>query len=171
MDFSRVFKTGIVSGIIYGVLQGIVSVLSYVFYREQIIEMLRSSIPSNVNIPMTMSQLADMGIIFAIPGSLIGGIIAGIITCFIFSLMHEELLGKNSKRKGVFLCVLLSAGTLLGEIAYPGGMIAGIFMVQTRFPMLSPLSFAFFLVFGYMTGSFYDRFSKHKKDVKCAKKE
>ena len=51
MDWGRIFKTGAVAGVIYGILQGIVSVLTFVFYREQIIELMRSSIPSNVEIP------------------------------------------------------------------------------------------------------------------------
>jgi hypothetical protein len=163
MDFSRILKTGAVSGAIYGVLQGIVSVLSYVFYRQDIIDLIRASIPSGVDIPMTMDQLADIGMITAIPGSIIGGIIAGIIVAFIFSLMHEDLWGKNDKIKGVFLCVLLTIAILLGEALYPNGIVAGLFMVQTRFLMLTPLSVAFFIFSGYLTGMFYERFGGGKR--------
>jgi len=164
MNFSRVLKAGAVSGIIYGVMQGFVALLSYVFYREQIIAMIRASIPSNVNIPMTMDQLADIGMMAAIPGSIIGGIIAGIIVCFVFSLMYEELMGRNSKRKGLFICILIAAGIVLGELAYPGGLVGSILLVQTRYLMLAPLSIAFFIIFGYIMGVFYDRFEggKHK---------
>lgn len=170
MDFSRVLKAGAVSGAVYGVLQGIVTILAYVFYRGQIIEMIRGSIPSNVNIPMTMEQLADIGMISAIPGSVIGGVIAGIIVCVIFSLIYDELLGKDSKRKGVFLCLLILVGIVLGELASPG-IIGGIFMVQIRYILLAPLSAAFFLVLGYMLGIFYDRFdSKRKSRESRAKK-
>ncbi len=168
MDFLRIIKAGAVSGIIYGVMQGIVSILAYVFYREDIIEMIRKSIPANVNIPMTIDQLADIGMISAIPGSMIGGIIAGIIVCFIFALMHNELIGKNFKRKGLFLCILITIAIILGEAAYPSGIVGGIFMVQTRFIMLAPLNIAFFLVLGYLLGLFYDRFAPHK-GVKCKK--
>lgn len=170
MDFSRVLKAGALSGIIYGILQGIVSVLSYIFYREQIIEMLRAAMPSNVNIPLTMDQLANIGMMYAIPGSIIGGIIAAIIVCFIFSLMYDELLGKNSKRKGVFLCLLVLAGIVLGELASPG-VIGGIFMVQTRYLLLAPVSVAFFLVLGYLLGIFYDRFDTKRKSKECKAKK
>jgi hypothetical protein len=170
MDFSRVLKTGVVAGAIYGVLQGIVSVLSYIFYREQIIETIRASIPSNANIPMTMDQLANIGMVFAVPGSIIGGIIAGIIICFIFSLMYVELLGKDSKRKGVFLSLLILAAVAAGELAYPG-VIGGIFMVQTRFILLAPLSGAFFVVLGFMLGLFYDRFDTKRKAKECKVKK
>ncbi len=162
MDWGRIFKTGAVAGVIYGILQGIVSVLTFVFYREQIIELMRSSIPSNVEIPLSMEQLADIGMISAIPGSIIGGIIAGIIVCFIFALMYNELLGKDSKRKGIFLCFLLLIGIGLGELAYPG-VIGGIFMVQTRYIMLTPLNVVFFLVFGYLLGNFYDKFGQKER--------
>jgi hypothetical protein len=163
-------KAGAVSGAIYGVLQGIVSVLAYVFYREQIIEMIRASIPSNVSIPMTMDQLANIGMISAIPGSIIGGIIAGIIFCIIFSLMYDELLGRDSKRKGVFLCLLLLAGIVVGEFAYPG-LIGGIFMVQTKFILLAPVSAAFFFILGYVLGIFYDRFDTKRKSKECKAKK
>jgi hypothetical protein len=170
MEYARVLKTGAVSGAIYGVLQGIVSVLSYVFYRQQIIDMIRASLPSNVNIPMTMDQLADIGMISAIPGSVIGGIIAGVIFSAIFAVMYSELLGKDSKRKGLFLGVLLFAGILAGELAYPG-LIGGIFMVQTKFILLAPLSAAFFFALAYLTGMFYDRFDpKRKTGERKAKK-
>lgn len=162
MDWGRIFKTGAVAGVIYGILQGIVSVLTFVFYREQIIELMRSSIPSNVEIPLSMEQLADIGMISAIPGSIIGGIIAGIIVCFIFTLMYNELLGKDSKRKGLFLCILLLIGIGLGELAYPG-VVGGIFMVQTRYIMLTPLNVVFFLVFGYLLGNFYNKFGQKER--------
>ena len=162
MDWGRIFKTGAVAGVIYGILQGIVSVLTFVFYREQNIELMRSSIPSNVEIPLSMEQLADIGMISAIPGSIIGGIIAGIIVCFIFTLMYNELLGKDSKRKGLFLCILLLIGIGLGELAYPG-VIGGIFMVQTRYIMLTPLNVVFFLVFGYLLGNFYNKFGQKER--------
>jgi hypothetical protein len=162
MDFSRILKTGAVSGVIYGVMQGIVSVLAYVFYRQEIIDMIRKSIPANVSMPMTVEQLADIGMMFAIPGAIIGGIIAGIIVCFIFVLMHAELMGKNSKMKGLFLCILIAVAIILGEAAYPGGIVGGILMVQTRYLLLVPLSIAFFLMLGYLLGLFYDRFAHHK---------
>lgn len=157
MDWGRFLKTGVVAGIIYGILQGIVTMLSYVFYREQIIEIIRSSIPSNIEIPMTMEQLADIGMMTAIPGSIIGGIIAGLIFAFIFSLMYSELIGKNSKRKGLFLAILLLIGIIIGELALQG-VVGGLFLFQTKFIMLTPLNAVFFLVFGYVIGIFYDKF-------------
>ncbi|MCX6818142.1 MAG: hypothetical protein NTU57_04770 [Candidatus Aenigmarchaeota archaeon] len=170
MDFSRVLKTGLVSGIIYGVMQGITSVFSYVFYREQIKEMIKAAIPSNANIPMTMDQLADIGMMSAIPGSIVGGIIVGIVMAVIFALMYESLMGGNSRKKGIFLCLLLLAGIILGELAYPG-FIGGLFMVQTRFILLAPISAAFFVAYGYILGLFYDRFSSHKHKAAEYKKE
>jgi hypothetical protein len=162
MDWGRLFKTGAVAGVIYGILQGIVATFSYVFYREQIIEIIRSAIPSNAQIPMTMEQLADMGMMFAIPGSIFGGIIAGIIVAFIFSVLYEELMGRDSKKKGIFLAFLLLICIGLGELAY-AGVLSAMFMVQTKFIMLAPLSAIFFLALGYLTGMFYDKFEdKHK---------
>ncbi len=159
MNLSLVFKTGLASGVIHGILQGVISLLTFVIYREQIIETIRNSIPSNVNIPFTVEQLADMGMMFAIPGSIIGGMIAGVIVCFIFSFMYHELLGKNSKVKGIFLCALLLVGVIFGEFVYPG-VVGGIFLLNTRYLLLLPASFAFFLVFGYVMGMFYDKFGK-----------
>lgn len=157
MEWGRLFKTGLVSGIIYGVLQGIVSMLSYVFYREQIIETIRAALPSNVEIPMTMEQLADIGMMFAIPGSIVGGIIAGLVFAFIFSVLYGELVGKDSKRKGLFLSILLLIAIVLGELAYRG-VLGGLFLFQTSFVMITPLNAVFFIVLGYLTGMFYDKF-------------
>ena len=171
MDLSRVLKTGLVSGIIYGIMQSIVSVLSYVFYREQIKEIIRAAIPSSTNIPMTMDQLADIGMITAIPGSIVGGIIAGIVMAVIFAIMYENLMGRDSKRKGIFLCLLMLFAIVIGEVAYPN-FIGGLFMVQTRFILLAPLSAAFFVAYGYVLGLFYDRFAGHKhKAVECKKED
>lgn len=172
MDFSRILKTGIVSGIIYGAMQGVISLLSFVFYREQIIAMLRDSIPSNVNIGMTMDQLADISMVTAIPGSIVGGMITGILMCVIFALMYDTLLGKDSRKKGIFLCLLIMAGIIVGELAY-SGVVGGIFMVQTRFIMLAPLSAAMFIAYGHVLGLFYDRFanSKHKSAAQCKSKK
>ena len=174
MDWGRILKTGAVAGIIYGFLQGIVSLLSYVFYREEIIKMITSSIPKNVNIPMSVEELADIGMISTIPGSLVGGIVTGIIFAFIFRLMYKELIGSKDETKGLFLSVLLAAGVGLGELAYPG-VLGGIFLINTHFVMLLPLNFAFMLVLGYSSGMFYKKFGDederthktHKGKKKC----
>ena len=164
MEWGHILKTGAVSGAIYGVLQGIASILSYVFYRGEIIKLIQSSLPKNVEIPMTTEQLADMGMMFAIPGAIIGGLIAGIIFTFIFAIMFNELIGKTSAKKGLLLSVLLTVAIALGEITYQG-VLGGIFLVTTRFIMIAPLSFAFFIALGYITGMFYDKFDeKHKKN-------
>ena len=164
MDWGRIFKTGAVAGVIYRVLNIAVVVLSFVFFREQIKELIQSAIPPDLqsSIPMTIDQLVDISMFSSVPSSIVGGIIPGIIVCFIFVLMYNELLGKDSKRKGIFLCVLLLIGIGLGELAYPG-VIGGIFMVQTRYILLTPLSVVFFLVFGYLLGNFYDKFEQKER--------
>ncbi|MCK5023441.1 MAG: hypothetical protein KAS04_04680 [Candidatus Aenigmarchaeota archaeon] len=163
MEWSRILKTGAVSGAIYGVLQGIVSILSYVFYRAEIMKLIQGSLPKNVEIPMTIEQLVDMGMMFALPGSIIGGIIAGIVFAFIFAIMYNELVGKTSAKKGLLLSVLLAVAIALGELTYQG-VLGGIFLVTTRFLMLAPLSFVFFIALGYLEGIFYDKFEeKHPK--------
>ncbi len=164
MDWGRIFKTGAVAGAIYGVLNIAVVVLSFVFFREQIKELIQSAIPPDLqsSIPMSIDQLVDISMFSSVPSSIVGGIIPGIIVCFIFALMYNELLGKDSKRKGIFLCFLLLIGIGLGELAYPG-VIGGIFMVQTRYILLTPLSVVFFLVFGYLLGNFYDKFEQKER--------
>ena len=159
MEWGRIFKTGAVSGAIYGVLNIAVVVLSFVFFREQMKELIQRAITPDIQarLPITIDQIVDMSMFSSIPGSIIGGVITGIIVCFIFALMYNELLGKDSKRKGIFLCVLLLVAVALGELAYPG-VVGGIFMIQTGFIMLAPLSVVFFLVFGYLLGKFYDKF-------------
>lgn len=161
MNWGRILKTGVVAGLVYGFLQGTVALLSYVFYREEIVKIITSSIPRNVNIPMTAEELADIGMISAIPDSLIGGIISGIIFAFIFALMYGELMGNRPETKGLFLSVLLAVAVGLGELAYPG-VLGGIFLVTTRFLMLAPLSFVFFIVLGYLSGMFYRRFGEEE---------
>ncbi len=155
MNLGHVIKTGAVSGLIYGILQGGVSLLSYIFYREQIIEMIQKSIPSNI--PISIEQIVNIGMVMSMPSSAIAGIFVGILTSVIFSLIHRELMGKNSKVKGVFLCVLISVAVIIGEFIQPN-VTSGLFMIHTRFPVLAPLSFACFLIFGYLLGMFYDRF-------------
>lgn len=165
MEWGRIFKTGAVAGAIYGVLNIAVVVLSFVFFREQIKELIQSAIPPSLqaNLPMGIDQLVDISMFTSAPGSVVGGIITGVITCFIFALIYNELIGKDSKRKGVFLCVLLLVAVALGELAYPG-VVGGIFMIQTRFILLAPLSAVLFLVFGYLLGNFYDKFEQRGRE-------
>jgi hypothetical protein len=77
-------------------------------------------------------------------------------------MMYSELIGKNSKRKGLFLAILLLMGIILGELALQG-VVGGLFLFQTRFIMLTPLNAVFFLVFGYVIGMFYDKFEPEGK--------
>ena len=167
MEWGRIFKTGAVAGAIYGAMNIIVVMLSFAFYRDDIKKLIESSIPSayKSQIPMTMDQLVDISMYTSVPGSIVGGIIAGIIVCFIFALMYGELMGKDSKRKGLFLTILLTIAIVLGELAYPG-ILGGIFAVNTRFLMIAPISIALFIIFGYILGNFWERFGEKEMKVR-----
>ncbi|NIO23304.1 MAG: hypothetical protein GTN38_04745 [Candidatus Aenigmarchaeota archaeon] len=160
MKWGLGIKTGIVAGAVYGFLAGIVATVVTILMREEIIKQIQAQfarIPQDI--PITAEQVYPITVAMSIPGSIIGGLIVGAVLGIVFLVLYGELLGKDSKRKGIFFAVLLIVGTGLAELAFPGSGLS-LIMIQTRYILLTPVNILFFLVFGYLLGKFYDRFKK-----------
>jgi len=160
MKWGLGLKTGVVAGAIYGLLSGIVTLAITIVMREDIINQIQAQfarLPQDI--PITAEQIYPITVVMSIPGSVIGGVIVGAILGIVFLVLYGELLGKNSKRKGLCFAILLIIGTGLAELAFPKSGLP-LIMIQTTYIMFTPVNILFFLVFGYLLGKFYDRFKK-----------
>jgi len=162
MEWKLGIKTGLVAGAIYGFLAGIVALAISIVMREEIIKQIQAQFARvPYDIPITAEQVYPITVAMSVPGAVISGLIVGAILGIVFLVLYGELLGKDSKRKGLFFVILLIIGLGLAELAFPGSGLP-LVMVQTSYLVFTPLNILFFLVFGYLLGRFYDRFSKKK---------
>ncbi|NIO20663.1 MAG: hypothetical protein GTN76_07970 [Candidatus Aenigmarchaeota archaeon] len=160
MKWKPGLKTGVVAGAVYGFLTGIVALAITIVMKDDIIKQIQAQFASvPYDIPITAEQVYPITVAMSIPGAIMSGLIVGAILGIIFMILHGELLGKNSKRKGLCFVILLIIGTGIAELAFPGSGLP-LVMVQTTFIMFTPLNILFFLAFGYLLGRFYDRFNK-----------
>ncbi len=153
-------KSGITAGAIYGLLTGFISLAISVVMKDEIIKQIQAQfarLPQDI--PITAEQVYPITLVMSIPGAVIGGLVVGAILGIVFLSLYNELLGKDSKRKGLFFVILLIIGFGLAELAFPGSGLP-LIMIQTTFLMFTPLNILFFLVFGYLLGKFYDRFKR-----------
>lgn len=151
-------KAGVVAGAIYGVLAGIVGIIYLIAKKDEIIAMLNGQLSSlGVNVPMTAEQLYPMTIIGAPINAIISGLIIGAVLGVVFSLLREELIGKNNRIRGVCFSVLILIALGIGELAAPN-LSMGFILINTGFLPSAVLGVIFFLAFGYLLGMFYDRF-------------
>jgi hypothetical protein len=163
VERSACAKGGLAAGAIYGLLTGIVSTAYIVLMKEQVIAQIRialASVPGGV--PITAEDIYPITLISAIPSALIYGVILGAILGMVFSFFYAELMGKNSRMKGLLFSILIIVALAIGEAAAPNHSL-GIIMVNTNFLPLAPVGVALFLLFGFLNGVFYDRFSCKKK--------
>jgi len=153
-------KSGITAGAIYGLLTGFISLAVSVVMKDEIIKQIQAQftrLPQDI--PITAEQVYPITLVMSIPGAVIGGLVIGAILGIVFLSLYNELLGKDSKRKGLCFSMLLIAGTGIAEIVFPKSGLP-LMMIQTTFLMFTPLNILFFLVFGYLLGKFYDRFKR-----------
>jgi hypothetical protein len=163
MKWVHALKSGAVAGAIYGVFAGIIGMVYLIVMKEQAIQKIQAAIPREANIPMSIDQIYSITMISSLPSAVIFGLIVGAVFGVMFGLMREELLGKNEKFKGLFLALLLLICLVVVEVFSPENMIGGFFMLRFSYLPLAPFSAAAFLVFGYLTGMFWERFEKKKK--------
>lgn len=160
MKWGLGLKTGVVAGAIYGLLNGFVALAITIVMREELIKQIQAQFARlPYDIPITAEQIYPITVAMSIPGSIMGGLIVGAILGIVFLILYGELMGKDSKRKGLCFSILLIIGTGLAEIAFPGSGLP-LIMIQTSYLVFTPVNILFFLVFGYLLGKFYDRFKK-----------
>jgi hypothetical protein len=156
-------KSGAVAGAVYGAIAAIIGIIYMVVMREEVIQRIQAAIPSGTNIPISTEQLYTISLVFSLPSGIIMGVITGMVFGLVFLLMREELLGKNDRKKGFFLALLLLVCLALAEVFVPENAVGAFFMLRFSYLPLAPISAGAFLFLGYLTGMFFERFEKRKK--------
>jgi hypothetical protein len=142
-------KAGLLSGIVYGILDSLFGIVYLTIFKNDIISVLKSSIPPGSSISAT--SLYNLTLSLAVVGGILGGIIIGLILGLIFSAVYGHLPGSSATSKGLvfglimwlLFNVLLGLANLRFGILYYGlGVIGG---------LLSSL------IFGAILGKLYDR--------------
>lgn len=162
VERSACAKGGLAAGAIYGLLTGIVNTAYILLMKEQVIAQISRALASVQGVPITAEDVYPITLISAIPGAMIYGVILGAILGMVFSFFYTELMGKGSRMKGLLFSILIIVALAIGEAAAPGYSM-GLIMVNTNFLPLAPVGVALFLLFGFLNGVFYDRFSCKKK--------
>lgn len=162
MEWKHGIKSGAVAGVFYGIIAGIVTVLYMLLNKEMLIERLQAVLSSNANIPISTDQLYNITLIASFPSSIIGGVLVGMIFGVIYVLM-KELIGKDAKKQGISLAILLFIALGVAEMVGPENAIGAFFMIRFSSLPLVPLSFGAFICLGYFMGVFWDRFGDKKK--------
>ena len=163
MEWKHGVKSGAVAGVFYGIIAGIVTVLYMILNKEMLIERLQAVLSSNVNIPISTDQLYNITLISSFPSSIIGGVLVGMIFGVIYVLMKKELIGKDAKKQGISLAIILFIALGVAEMVGPENAIGAFFMIRFSSLLLVPLSFGAFIGLGYFMGVFWDRFGDKKK--------
>jgi hypothetical protein len=145
-------KAGVIAGILYGIVLAVLSYVTLVIDKSQIISALTKSLPANS--PFTAEQLygiaLELGPITAAGEGLIGGLIVGAI----YGRVFERIPGKTSVIKGVLVGVVL--WSFIGVFGSVGNLQygAGIYLRGVGVDLLSAL------LFGVLLGYFFGRFSR-----------
>ena len=163
MEWKHGLKSGVVAGVIYGVLAGAINIIYLTVMREQIIERIQAAIPSGTSIPISMDQIYTITLIAAFPSAVIFAIFTGMAFGVIYLLLREELFGNTAKKKGIFLSIILFVFFGLAEAFSAENAVGAFFMLRFSPWYLIPASFVAFLVLGYLTGMFWERFGRKGK--------
>ena len=163
MEWKHGLKSGAVAGIIYGVFAGIINVVFMTAMRDEIIGRIQAAIPQGTSIPISMDQLYTITLIAAFPSALVMAVIVGMVYGVIFMVLREELMGKTARMKGIFLSIILFAFFGLAEMFSAENAVGAFFMLRFTPWYLIPASFVAFLILGYLTGMFWERFGKNGK--------
>jgi hypothetical protein len=152
-------KAGLIAGLIQGIIAGIVA---YVLVQEFISSIESIIQQSTAGSTLTSSEVALAASLvgtFALAGAIIGGLIGGIILGLIFAAVQDKYMKKQSlpMRGLVFGIVLFLIDLALssGSFAYGTTYVAaslGVDLVTA-------------LLFGYLLGYFYQRFSPKPQPV------
>jgi hypothetical protein len=148
-------KAGVVAGVVYGIVLAILSYFTVISEKSIIISALTNNPPANS--PFTPEQLYGIAVLAAPIVALIGGIIGGIIVGAIYGRLFERIPGHSSTVRGIVvgtaLWLILSVLGGLGNLQYG---------IETYLSGIG-VGLISALLFGFLLGYFYGRFSRPPK--------
>lgn len=148
-------KAGVVAGLIYGIVLGISSYFTVIADKATIIAAITSSLPASS--PFTPDQLYGIVMLVTPAVAAVGGIIGGIIVGAIYGWIYEKIPGRTSVIKGVIVAIVL--WVLVSVIGGVGNLQYGVVVYLTDVGT----GIVFALLFGFLLGYFFGRFSRPPK--------
>ena len=153
-EYGRGAKAGIIAGVVWGVISGVISYALLQTYKSTVLPIIEKTIPNNSTIPLTAEQIFNIAVYGALFSAIIVGVIGGVILGLIFAAVKDAFLKKSSLivRGVVFGIVLwlINMGVSLGSASTYG---SGYFALTAGGSLIASL------IFGYLLGFFFDRFS------------
>ena len=148
-------KGGVVAGVVYGIVLGILSYFIVTSDKSLIISSLTKNLPANS--PFTPDQLYGIVVLITPAVAAIGGIIGGIIVGAIYGSVFERIPGGSSTVRGLLVGIVL--WLLLSVLGGLGNLQYGVetYLAQIGVGLVSAL------LFGFLLGYFYGRFSRPSK--------
>jgi hypothetical protein len=148
-------KAGVLAGLIYGVVLGILSYFTVISDKSVIISEISGSLPASS--PFTPEQLYGIVVLLTPALAAIGGVIGGIIIGAVYGRFFERVPGANSIAKGVVVGIILwlLLSVLGGYTNLQYGM--AVYLGDVGVGLVSAL------LFGFLLGYFYGRFTRPPK--------
>lgn len=148
-------KAGVVAGVVYGIVLGILGYFTVISEKSRIITALTNSLPPNS--PFTLEQLYGIVVLVTPIILTIGGVIGGLIVGALYGKLFERIPGGSATVKGIMVAIvlwlILSVVGEIGNIQY--GVAAYLSAIG--------VGLASALMYGFLLGYFYGRFSRPKE--------
>jgi len=148
-------KAGVIGGVVYGIVLGISSYFAVIYEKSRIITALTNSLPANS--PFTPEQLYGIVVLVTPVILTIGGVIGGLIVGALYGKLFERIPGGSATVKGILVAIvlwlILSVAGGIGNLQYG----ASAYLSGIGVGLVSAL------LFGFLLGYFYGRFSRPKE--------
>jgi MFS family permease len=153
-------KAGLIAGIIQGIFSGIISYLLAKAYIGTIESVIQSSLPAGSN--LDVAALANFAITFILIGAIIGGLIGGLILGLIFAAVQDKYMkGQSLPIRGAVFGLIL----FLIDLARLALSSASFKYGATYVSISLVASLATTLIFGYLLGFFFLKFSPKPEPI------
>jgi hypothetical protein len=145
-------KAGFFAGIVYGIVLAVLSYINVTSDKSVIIAAITKNTPATS--PFTPDQLYAIVVIATPVVAAVGGVIGGVIVGAAYGRLFEKIPGASPTVKGIVVAIIL--WLILSVIGGLGNLQYGVeeYLGQIGVGLISAL------LFGFLLGYFYGRFSR-----------
>jgi hypothetical protein len=147
----RGVKAGVIAGVVYGIALAVLSYITVISQKNTIITDISNKLPADS--PFTAQELYSIVVFSAPLIAAVGGVVGGVIVGALYGRFFEKLPGGRPIVKGIVVAIFLwfVIGVLLGLGNLQYGVVT--YLSGVGLDLLGAL------LFGYLLGYFYGRFS------------
>ena len=150
-------KSGLVAGLVWGIISAIFTAVALIALKQDIINALNSYISGNSaaqQVGLTANDLYNTVLVIGPVADIIVGLIVGMILGAIYGWGVNKIPGENYKVKGVVFGIIL----WLISAAFSAQSVGEYGILYTVFNLAG--AFVGAIVYGYLLGTFYEKWSK-----------